>query len=62
MGKKIAKEECYKIELLVTVNNAHPDCNKALDDILFEALEDAPFQMDAVTINKIQDNVSESLK
>ena len=47
------KEESYKIELLVTMNNAHPDCNKELDDILFEALEDAPFRMESVTINEI---------
>lgn len=48
-----ATERCYKIELIVTMDNEHPEQDVNLDDILFNALEDAPFFMDSVTINKI---------
>lgn len=57
-NRNMNEEENYKIELLVTMNKAHPNYNKSLDDILFESLEDAPFRMEAVTINKIWGNTS----
>ena len=42
-------ERQYTVEMTITIDDAHLEAGKTVDDLVLESLEEAPFQVDVIT-------------
>lgn len=43
-------ERQYKVEMTITVDDRDFESGKTVDDLVLESLEEAPFQVDCITV------------
>ena len=44
-------ERQYKIEMTITVDDEELESGQTVDELVLESLEEAPFQVDCLTVN-----------
>lgn len=44
-------ERQYKVEMTITVDDEELESGQTVDELVLESLEEAPFQVDCLTVN-----------